>query len=168
MRTINRKLNSVAAASAALVWLLSAMAPVSAQTVYKSLDDEGNVAFTDRPPMQQQVGDKPLDVMELQIRLTDPAVVAANRDEGAKQARAEATAAGIRDQQEAADAEKAAKQAEQNAANCEIARSRLKRYSEARRLYREDEAGERNYLTSDEIDAERVSAARAVEDWCGR
>lgn len=155
------------AAGTVLACLAVTSIPVAAQTVYKSVDDEGNVAFTDRPPLRQQAGDKPLDIMEVQIRLTDPTVIAANRDETLKQERAQATADGIRQQQGAEDAERAARKAEQQAANCDLARARLKRYSEARRLYREDDSGERSYLTSDEIDAERVSAARAVEDWCG-
>ena len=61
-----------------------------AQTVYKTVDDAGQRR---RLPIvrrySRSVEESPLDVMELQIRLTDPAArVAANRESAAEDARA--------------------------------------------------------------------------------
>jgi hypothetical protein len=51
--------------------------------------------------------------------------------------------------------------------NCDTARERLERFTLSRRLYRNNAAGEREYL-SDEATAEARSKAQAdVQDWCG-
>jgi hypothetical protein len=47
-----------------------------------------------------------------------------------------------------------------------VAKDRLSRYSEAHRLYRPGPDGEREYLTSEEIDAERAEAISSVGKWC--
>jgi hypothetical protein len=139
----------------------------AAQTVYRVIDEDGNVAYTDRPPSAQEAGDRPVETMRLQIKLTDPATVAANREQARDTAEADAIAGGIRDAQAAEDQAEQARREQQRAANCDVAKQRFKKYSEARRLYRDLGEGEREYLSSDEIDSERVSAARAVDEWCG-
>jgi len=138
----------------------------AAQTVYKFVDDQGNVSFTDRPPLQQGIDVSPLDVMELQIRLTDPAAIAANRESAAEDARARDLVDSLTDTSGADDAE-AARQADERAANCDLAKQRLNRSAQANRLYKSDDNGERVYLNDAEIDAERMKAARAVDQWCG-
>jgi len=139
-----------------------------AQTVYKTVDEQGNVSYTDRPPLQQQVNEAPLDVMELQIKLTDPTVIAANRKsfDDNQSARQKVDAA-MREEQSAEGA-KAQREAEERDANCKIANQRFKRYTETRRLYRMTDDGERTYLDSKEIDTERLKAAQAVDKWCGQ
>ncbi len=57
--------------------------------------------------------------------------------------------------------------AEQRAQNCEVARERVARYANARRLFRERPDGEREYLSDEEIDEVRARAAADVETWCG-
>ncbi|MBT8421869.1 MAG: DUF4124 domain-containing protein [Gammaproteobacteria bacterium] len=139
-----------------------------AQTVYKSVDDEGNVAFTDRPPMQQGEDESPLDVMPLQIRLTNPAAIAATRENAEKESRARDMVDSLTAEKQSSDeADDAARKAEERAANCDLARQRLNRYAQANRLYKSNDAGERVYLEDAEIDAERIKAARAVDEWCG-
>lgn len=146
---------------------LAATAELTAQTVYRVVDDSGNVSYTDRPPLTQQAGDKAVDTMRVQIKLTDPATVAANRSAKLEAARAEGIAGGIRANQAEEDAVEQSRLDAQRSANCEIAKQRFTKYSEARRLYRELDDGERAYLSSDEIDSERVVAADAVDEWCG-
>lgn len=138
-----------------------------AQTVYKSVNEQGNVSFTDRPPLQQDVDESPLDVMELQIRLTDPAAIAANRESAAADTRARDMVDSLTAEQDSGDDAEAARKAEERAANCDLARQRLNRYAQASRLFKSDDAGERVYLDDAEIDAERIKAARAVDQWCG-
>jgi hypothetical protein len=157
----------------ALSVLLCAVAGVGltgillAQTVYRSVDEVGNVSFADRPPMLQEPGDAPVDVLRMQIRLTDRNALAANLEEKAKTDEARAVAKEIRTQQAAAEANLQARQNEQRRANCELANARLTKYRQARRLYRDLGDGEREYLTDDELDAERAGAASEVSDWCG-
>ena len=67
----------------------------------------------------------------------------------------------------AAAAEEAARLAsEEKAAACTKARERLRNYINARRLYRTNEAGEREYLDSNEITAARSNAEQDVADKC--
>lgn len=159
-------INRIGLVTALLIGLGSSVGSI-AQTVYKSVDEQGIVSFTDRPPLQQDVDDSPLDVMPLQIRLTNPAAIAANRESAAADKRARDlvdAAAGDNAEDEAAEA---ARKADERAANCDLAQQRLSRYATANRLYKEGDTGERVYLNDQEIDAERLKAARAVDEWCG-
>ena len=78
----------------------------------------------------------------------------------------------IREQHEAGEAEEANQTRQETAArraeNCRLAQERLTTYSEASRLYKTTEDGERVYLSDEELDATRADAIRAVSDWCGK
>ena len=50
---------------------------------------------------------------------------------------------------------------------CKQAKSRYQRAIESRRLYREGANGERQYLTDEEADQERLQARIEVQDACG-
>ena len=52
--------------------------------------------------------------------------------------------------------------------NCAQAQARRQRYTDARRLYRPTEDGGREYLTSEELEAEWADADVLVKKWCGR
>ena len=158
--------NGLAVVSTLLIMGLSA-GSLSAQTVYKSVDDEGHVAFTDRPPLQQEMGAQQLDVVPVEIKLTDRELLAANRATEKSEARANGVAADIRAKHDAEDAAALAKETEVRAHNCQLAKGRLTKYSQSRRLYRESGDGERSYLSEAEIDTERADAARAIDKWCG-
>jgi hypothetical protein len=49
---------------------------------------------------------------------------------------------------------------------CSEARDRYQKYITSRRLYKEGKNGEREYLTAQEIDAERLNAKRDVDSVC--
>lgn len=166
MRIIQLAGNGFAVLSSLLIFGLS-VGSLSAQTVYKSVDDEGNVSFTDRPPLQQELGDKPLDVTAVEIQRSDRELIAANRKSTQSDARANGVAADIRAKHEAEDAAERAEKDELQAKNCTLAKERLTKYSQARRLYRESDDGERSYLSEQEIDTERANAVRAIDQWCG-
>jgi hypothetical protein len=55
---------------------------------------------------------------------------------------------------------------EQRQKNCEVARERLDRYTLSRRLFRTNDAGEREYLDDAAVAEARAKAAADVEDWC--
>ena len=66
-------------------------------------------------------------------------------------------------------AEEAAEQEavnEQRAENCEKAREIQRKYEENNRLYTTNSEGERDYLSSKELDKRRKKAADAVKVWC--
>jgi len=51
--------------------------------------------------------------------------------------------------------------------NCEVARETLERYTLSRRLFRTNQAGEREYLDDAAVAEARSKAAADVQDWCG-
>jgi hypothetical protein len=134
----------------------------TAQTVYKSVDEQGNVTFTDRPPANQQVE----AVEGLDIQSTDTLLVAAQNSDGQNRANAQDAVKQVRREQDGEAAGIEAQDAGERAANCEIAQGRFKKYAEARRLYKSTAEGEREYLTDAELDSARENAAMSVEEWC--
>ena len=135
---------------------------VTAQTVYKSVDEQGNVTYTDRPPLNMPVE----TVAGLDIDRTDRAGIANQNEESRKQAVADNAAKQMRADDNAEKAGVDAAMKENRAANCEIANERMTKYSEARRLYHDMGDGEREYLSDAELDAERSKAVRSVNEWC--
>lgn len=140
--------------------LLAAAAAV-ADNVYRSVDEDGQVIYSDRP-----VDGRWDETIELDIRYTNASNIAAKKKSDAEMAKA----VGVREAHEAETAaEDAARQAtvaEQRAANCATAKARSEKYNNHRKLYRQGPDGEREYLSSDELDAARVEATRAVDEWC--
>lgn len=133
--------------------LLVAAAPVAAADVYKSVAEDGTVVYSDRP----QAGAQLVDVNAPYIGggpQPRPSLTADEEPEEQAQ-----PAAGE-------DEPSAAERAETRAQNCELARERRETYMTSHRLYRNTESGEREYLSSAEIDEARAQAAADVEQWC--
>lgn len=148
---------------AGAVMLLACQFSLAQTAVYKTMDDEGNVAFTDRPPL-----DKPAErVKGLASMSTDNQQLDADMAQAAEDKKYQQVANNIREQQANEDAEFQAAVADQQDAACRAANARLSKYQKARRLYRERPDGEREYLNDAELDAERAEAARAVDELCG-
>ncbi len=129
-------------------------ASAGAGEIYKYTDADGNVHYGDRPtgnPTEQRLA--------IVSRDTDPAAVQARVEARKERDAARAEARTARD--EAATAEAGEREAaEARTAKCEENRSRLETYNQSRRLYREDENGERVYLD----DSEREEAMQRVRD----
>lgn len=139
----------VLAASAALTG-----ASTFAGEIYKYVDDNGNVNFVDRPTGQS--GEQRLDITYAR---TSNAAVSAQIER-----RQEYTAARDKAREEALTQREAQEQlraeADQRAAKCQEQRARLESYLHARRLYRENDVGEREYLS----DSEMLEARRKLEE----
>jgi hypothetical protein len=138
--------------------------------VYKWVDANGTVNYSDQPPAGTAA-----EALPIRSRRSTSAA-AANR--GARPA-TEATTATADDPDAAADA--AGDEADpagavgdderdqllaQRQNNCKLAKQRMTSYEQARRIYRPGPGGERVYLTDDELDAERATARVAVAEWC--
>ena len=129
--------------------------------IYKWVDENGNVHYEDRPSTEANVE----RVAEVRSRNTDDAAVAARIEEQRK-ARAAA-------RQVAAEAppemSKEELRAEQQARHekCQSYRAQLQTFLSARRIYEEDEAGERNYLEEDDIMAARSKVEEKIQEYCG-
>jgi len=144
-----------------VIGLIPGLAAGQTASVYKWVDDEGIINYGSLPPDWAEA-----ERTTIRIRGTDRDAVQAQEKSNTELT--EAT--NIRKRQEAGEAASAADDrkevAAQRAENCRISRERLTRYSEAHRLYRPGPDGEREYLSSDEIDSERAEAINSISKWC--
>lgn len=133
--------------------------PVAASEIYKWTDQDGNVHYEDRPT------EGAIRLTALESRPTDNA-----RVQQSTQARRERQAM----EDEAAEAlaaqgpsrEEVRAAAEKRAGQCQSSRNRLETMITSRRLYHEDEQGERVYLNEDEMRSARERVQSQVEEYC--
>lgn len=146
-----------------LVLVLSAAALTTsafAGEIYKYVDDNGNVHYVDRPTGES--GEERLDISY--TGTSSEAVTARvqqRRDymSALDEARSEA-----RNQREAEAQARA--EMEQRAAKCQEHRTRLESYLQSRRLFRENEAGEREYLDEEQTMEARRKVEEAIQENC--
>jgi hypothetical protein len=129
--------------------------------VYKTVDAQGHVIYSDRAlsPNSTKVT---LDIIQGNpqdaARLAKT-MAAANAD-AAQQAKMA--------QQQAADQQQQQSQQEQLRRRCEAARSRYATFAAGGRLFHADEQGNRVYYSDAEIDAQRVSAKAEMDAACSQ
>ncbi|MEX2126578.1 MAG: DUF4124 domain-containing protein [Woeseia sp.] len=133
---------------------------VYAGEIYKWTDADGNVHFGDRPSgaaseERLAIGSSPTDPDRVR------AIVQARNDAGA--ARAEAQAA-TKAEEPTAEELRAAEL--ERAEKCSTYKERLQKFVTSRRLYREDENGERVYLDEEETLAARARVQEQVVEYC--
>lgn len=141
----------------ALLGLLSV--PGFADDMYKTVDAQGNVTFSDHPlsPASRR--------MSVDVTQGDPAEAARIRQQQA-QMNAETAQSVKQSQQDASDqARKAALQAQQQQ-RCAAARARYAMFAAGGRLFRTDEQGNRVYYSDQEINQQRDAAKAAMEGAC--
>jgi hypothetical protein len=144
-----------------LAALLFAVVGTGAQgaDVYRSVAPDGTVSYSDRP------------------QGTDSQFVLATRPTTARAAANAPASAGAGDAAQTPpeapatptlpEGPSSAELREQRQKNCATARERLDRYALARRLFRTNDAGEREYLDDTAVAEARTKAAADVQDWCG-
>jgi hydroxylamine reductase (hybrid-cluster protein) len=143
-------------------FLLAALLTISgiapAQTIYEWRSNDGERNYSDMPPEN-------VVVEETAISITPTNPAAAEAAEAAKQAQEaeQAQLNAVSNEEAAVQAQIAEKEKSQRAANCDKARQTLTRYNNSRRVYKQGENGEREWL---DIDAERAKAQQAVNTWC--
>jgi Domain of unknown function (DUF4124) len=147
---------------------LAGLASVAAAaTVYKWMDAEGQVHYTDRPP---RAGDaKIIAVYEEGSPEDEGAESTATA--GDESPPADATASAAQDEEQAA-----ASQAQVNAVNADVAKARAENckkaterynsYVTSQRLFRTGPDGQRQYLTDAELSLARVSAKKDMDLFC--
>ena len=138
---------------------LAATGAALAGEIYKWTDKDGNVHYGDRPE-----GERP-EIVGIASKPTDPARVQAMtqaraevRTQAAEEAAA-AAAAGPSPQELQAEAR-------ERAERCSAYRERLQSFVTSRRLYREDDNGERVYLDEDETRAARERVEGQIDEYC--
>ncbi len=151
---------------AVLFAILMAWSSLSSAVVYKWIDTNGKLQYGDRPPDGVHA-----EVVEMLG--THPALHAmtspATSQSGASATPAKMVAQNSSQPGEAKDnvkQEVAADVAQAKEKQCTEAQDRYKKLIEGRRIYKAGPDGERQYLTSDEIDSERVNAKRDIDDTC--
>ena len=143
--------------TAMLVFSFAVAGYANAANIYKWTDEDGNVHYTDKPVDQSS------EVVAISSRPTDNAQAMAqmqaslDRRSASQQAQNTVTAP---------SPEEAAVSKADRAQKCSMYKGRLTKYVQSRRLYREDEDGERVYLDETESQAAREKAESQVEEFC--
>jgi hypothetical protein len=140
---------------------------MASAVVYKWVDAQGKLQYGDRPPdgvhaevveilgaHAAHVGSARSDSPQSSAP-TRPATASNYTMQGAPGSQDDATK-----QQVAADV------AQVKDKQCADAQARYKQLIEGRRLFKAGENGERQYLTAEEIDSERVNAKRDIDTTC--
>ena len=128
--------------------------------IYKWTDENGNIHYMDRPT--GAFDEARLDIVSAR---TDNAAVAA-QVQSRREARAAAEQAASEAPPEMSKEELRAEQAERQK-KCQQFRDRLEQYLRSQRLYKEDDAGERQYLNEEETLAARRRVEGQIEEYCG-
>ena len=147
-------LNKFAIAALSLLFCASAAAGV-----YRWVDAQGNVHYTDKP-------DGGAEKLNIESRRTDQARVAAEREASLKQAADHEDSRQKRREEEQEQQATAQDEAKEREVNCTKATERLERYATAHRLYKPLPDGERQYLSDQEIDQARSDAQAEKDRWC--
>lgn len=130
---------------------LLAWSTLASAVVYKWVDAQGKVEYGDRPPDGVHA-----EVVEMLGTNSRPATTPAPP---ATKPAAPGTSS---ETKKAVDSDVAETREKQ----CADAQDRYKKLIEGRRLYKTGDNGERQYLTSEEIDAERLNAKRDIDAIC--
>jgi hypothetical protein len=129
--------------------------PLAGAQLYKYVDKNGKTVYSDQPPV---TGDSK------QIRAPGvgdgPSMKsAAEKDKVAQKGR-------DADNDKGKKAEDAAKETQRKAAACEQAKVRYQTFSDGGRIYKYNSAGEREYMSDEEIESSRTAAKREMDEAC--
>jgi Domain of unknown function (DUF4124) len=153
-----KRQKSTACALALAAIAAAAPGAVAAGDIYKWTDENGVVHFGDRPS-----GDDSETVIALSTESGSPApapepVRTASAVPAATAAAAPAPAGPTEEELRA--------EAEKRAEKCALYKERLQKFVTSRRLYRQDENGERVYLNEEETLAARAKVQEQVLEYC--
>ena len=137
--------------------VLVCVTSLPAQEVYKSVDAEGHVVYSDRAPT------KTAPTTTVRVVEPDPAEVARL----AKQQQMLAVTERQREKDEAAQEKTRAVSEHNKQVACDNARNKYYRYKDSNRIYQRDAEGNRVFYTDAEADSLREQARRAMISACG-
>jgi hypothetical protein len=141
--------------------LLLALAPAlaSAQT-YKWIDENGHTQYSDQPP--------PAGVKAEKIggSKAPPPPPAAKAPQSAAARDLEFKKRQLAAEEKQKDDEKDKKDKQNKAELCDIAKARLKTLQDGGRILKYDKAGERDYMSDEDIEKEKVPAQAKVDELC--
>jgi hypothetical protein len=140
---------------------LIAWSSLASAVVYKWVDAQGKVQYGDRPP--DGVHAEVVEMLGSRApvgRTTVPSTAAASTP--ATRAAAAAKSPKDLEEQKAVDQDVAQTRDKQ----CTDAQERYKKLIEGRKIYKPGPNGERQYMSSEEIDTERLNAKRDIDNIC--
>jgi hypothetical protein len=141
---------------------LIAWSGMAGAVVYKWIDAQGKLQYGDRPPDGVHA-----EVVELLGTHVARAAAAASSAASSSSSSSSSRTAAAGSQDDATLKKSVEGDVEQTRdKQCADAQDHYKKLIEGRRLYKTGANGERQYLTSDEIDAERVNAKRDLDAIC--
>jgi hypothetical protein len=132
---------------------LLAWSSYASAVVYKWVDAQGKTQYGDRPP--DGVHAEVVELLGTHPSTRGTAAAPAASDKAAAPA-----------QNTEVKKEVAADVADAHQKQCVEAQDRYKKLIDGRHLYKTGENGERVYLTSEEIDTERLDAKKEIDDLC--
>jgi Domain of unknown function (DUF4124) len=147
------------AAAVALLTIFSGYARAGDTQLYKTVDAQGNVVYTDKPTSS--------NAPKTSVRVQEPS--AADLTQLQQRQQASQAAEIQRLQQTLANSANQVQQAQQQKekqVRCENARNRFYALKEATRIYQRDAQGNRVYLPDDAADAKRTEARKAMDAAC--
>jgi Domain of unknown function (DUF4124) len=133
--------------------LALAIAPAAFAQLYKYVDKDGKTVYSDTPPSNTE--SKQLNI---QTGTSAPTKSALEKDKELQKGR---------EDQAKKDAE-ASKLAAQKDLACEGARRNYSQYAAGGRMQRTNDKGEREFLSDEEIDAERAKAQKQMDEACAK
>jgi hypothetical protein len=138
--------------------LLIGWSSMASAVVYKWVDAQGKVQYGDNPPDGVHA-----EVVELLGTHSGHSGSPNPNPNPTVTAKADKPASTVSaDTKKAVDSDVAQARDKQ----CADAQDRYKKLIEGRRLYKTGDNGERQYLTSEEIDSERLNAKRDIDETC--
>jgi hypothetical protein len=144
----------------AALLLNSSVASAGDTQIYKTVDAQGNIVYTDQPPSAKSP--------KSSVKYHEPSPEDLARVE--QQRKAADVAESERVQQTAASNLAHAQQEQaqkEKQARCDIARNYYNNLRDANRVYQLDGQGNRVYLADAEADAKRTAARKTMEAACG-
>jgi hypothetical protein len=140
-----------------LVFLAALSQAARADQVYKTVDAQGNVTYSDRPsaPTARKT--------EITVQQADPAEAARL----AKENQVLKSEDELRKKQQATDDKAKAQQDQAKQAKCQVARDHYNSLRDAGRITHRDADGNRVYYTDSEADAKREEARQLMTIACG-
>lgn len=143
---------------ATLILSVALASAATASEIYKWTDEDGNVHYTDKPV------DFSSERLNIASSATDNDKVRAQTQARLDQQDAVAEAAANVPAGPSQEALRA--QAQERSEQCAKHQARVTRFTQSRRLYREDENGERTYLDEAETQKTRDKAEDQVREYC--
>jgi len=127
--------------------------------IYKWTDADGDVHYGDRPTGTD------IERLDMISNSTDNDAIQASVEARHDREAARSEARSKRDEADQAAAESRA-EAAQRGVKCQESRSRMQTYLQSRRLYKQDDAGERVYLDEDQTMQARADTQEMIQKYC--